>query len=108
MSVPRPAMLVAIVTAPFWPASATISASRAWFFALRTLCGMPARVKSRERISDVSTETVPIRTGWPLRWHSATSSMIALYFSRCVLYIRSLRSTRRMGRFVGIATTSRW
>ena len=39
MSVPRPAMLVAMVTEPRWPARATISASRWWYFALRTLCG---------------------------------------------------------------------
>lgn len=36
MSVPRPAMLVAIVTAPFWPASSMICASRSWFLAFNT------------------------------------------------------------------------
>ena len=41
MSVPRPAMLVATVTAPSRPAWATMCASRAWFFAFRTSCGMP-------------------------------------------------------------------
>jgi hypothetical protein len=39
MSVPRPAMLVEIVTAPLRPACATISASRSWCFAFNTLCG---------------------------------------------------------------------
>src|SRR5712692_10413132 len=38
MSVPRPAMFVAIVTAPLRPACATISASCAWYFALSTTC----------------------------------------------------------------------
>ena len=36
--IPRPAMLVAMVTAPCTPASATISASSSWNFAFRTLC----------------------------------------------------------------------
>src|SRR5664279_858704 len=38
MSVPRPAMLVAMVTIPFTPASATISASRACNLAFNKLC----------------------------------------------------------------------
>ena len=41
MSVPRPAMFVATVTAPLRPACATICASRSWCFALSTSCGMP-------------------------------------------------------------------
>ena len=72
MSVPRPAMLVAMVMAPFLPACATISASRSWFLAFRTL-------KSRVRFCSIlassslfSTLTVPTRTGWPLAWHSIT------------------------------------
>ena len=84
MSVPRPAMFVAIVTAPGWPASMTISASRAWFFALSTSCGIFAARSRRERTSDVSTVTVPSSTGWPAAWRFCTSAMIALYFSRCV------------------------
>ena len=65
MSTPRPAMFVAIVTAPRWPASLMISASRACSFALRTLCLIPLRVSSCERYSEVSTAIVPTRTGWP-------------------------------------------
>ena len=38
MSVPRPAIFVAIVTAPGNPALATISASFWWYFAFRTWC----------------------------------------------------------------------
>ena len=41
MSVPRPAMLVATVTAPNLPAWATISASFSWCLAFSTLCLMP-------------------------------------------------------------------
>ena len=44
----------------------------------------------RESFSETSTEMVPTSTGWPRLWHSTTSSMIALYFSRWVLYTRSL------------------
>ena len=63
MSVPRPAMFVAIVTAPGWPAPATISASRWWYFAFSTLCWMPARLNMRDSVSDTSTLTVPTSTG---------------------------------------------
>ena len=67
MSTPRPAMLVAIVTAPRSPAFWMISASRSWFFAFSTSCGMPRRSSRWERCSDTSTEIVPTRTGWPMR-----------------------------------------
>ena len=41
---PRPAMLVAIVTAPVRPAWATIPDSFSWNLALRTSCLMPRRL----------------------------------------------------------------
>ena len=63
MSTPRPAMFVATVTASRRPACATISASLSWFFALRTSCGIPRFLRTRERCSDFSTDTVPISTG---------------------------------------------
>ncbi len=56
MSTPRPAMFVAIVTAPGWPASATISASRAACsgLALSTVCLMPAlRQALAEQLGDL-------------------------------------------------------
>ena len=71
MSVPRPAMLVATVTAPNLPAWATISASFSWFLALRTLCLMPLRRSSSDSSSDFSMDTVPTSTGWPFSWHSS-------------------------------------
>ena len=52
MSVPRPAMLVETVTAPSWPARETISASCSWNFALRTECGIFARLSMRARVSE--------------------------------------------------------
>ena len=66
MSVPRPAMLVAMVTAPKRPAWATISASRSWYFAFSTTCLMPSLFRRVERCSDFSMEMVPTSTGRPL------------------------------------------
>ena len=79
MSVPRPAMLVATVTAPYLPACATISASFSWFLAFRTLCWMPFFLSMPESSSDFSMEMVPTRTGWPLAWHSSICWMMARY-----------------------------
>ena len=78
MSVPRPAMLVAIVTAPVRPACATIAASFSWYLALRTSCLMPRRLSIVDSISDFSTDTVPTRTGRPASCISTISSISAL------------------------------
>ena len=59
-------MFVAIVTAPFAPASAIIIASRAWFLAFKTSWRIPLRVRRADKCSDFSTETVPTKTGCPL------------------------------------------
>ncbi len=77
-------MFVATVTAPRWPAIATILASSACTLALRTLCGMPCFFSSAPRYSDFSTETVPTRTGWPLACRSAMSAATASYFASSV------------------------
>ena len=74
MSTPRPAMFVAIVTAPTWPASLMISASRSCCLAFSTLCVIPRRSSSCDRYSETSTEIVPTSTGWPFSWRSAMSS----------------------------------
>ena len=63
MSVPRPAMLVEIVTVPACPARCTISASCMWYFAFSTLCGIFSRFSIRLSNSDASTLTVPTSTG---------------------------------------------
>jgi len=66
MSVPRPAMFVAMVTAPQCPAWATISASFAWFFAFSTSWGIP-RLESMELSSSlISTLIVPTSSGCPV------------------------------------------
>ena len=49
MSVPRPAMLVATVTAPLAPANAMIAASCSCCLALRTSCLTPARFSRPDR-----------------------------------------------------------
>ncbi len=106
MSVPRPAMFVAIVTAPGWPASRTISLSLLWCLALSTWCGTPRRLSMRESVSDTSTFVVPTSTGSSILWSRSISSMIALNFSRLVRKIRSFLSSRTMGRLVGMTSTS--
>ena len=63
ISVPLPAMFVAIVTAPILPASATICASLSCCFAFRTLCLMPLFFRRALNNSDVSMEIVPTNTG---------------------------------------------
>ena len=65
MSVPRPAMFVAIVTAPLRPAWATTPASFSWNLAFSVSCPIPRRLRSVESTSLFSTETVPTRTGPP-------------------------------------------
>ena len=84
MSVPRPAMLVAMVTAPNLPASATICASCSCWRAFSTLCGMPSFFSSSDRNSDFSMLVVPTRIGWPLSWASWIALTTPSYFSRAV------------------------
>ncbi len=81
MSVPRPAMFVAIVTIALRPAWATISASCSWYLALSTWCAMPNFWSISETSSDFSIEVVPTRMGRPAACTSRISSMIAWYFS---------------------------
>ena len=63
MSVPRPAILVAMVTDPVLPAWATMSASFACNLAFRTLWSILRILSIRANSSDISTEVVPTRTG---------------------------------------------
>ncbi len=85
MSVPRPAMLVATVTAPFRPALAMINASRWCCLALSTSCGTLRLTSAFDRNSDFSTLVVPTRTGWPFSWRSAMSSATASNFAGSLL-----------------------
>ena len=85
MSVPRPAMFVAMVTWPERPASATIWASSWCCLAFSTLCLMPRSFSMRLSNSEISTDVVPTSTGRPSPTSRTISSMTALYFSRFVL-----------------------
>ncbi len=80
-------MLVAIVTAPGWPASATISASRAACsgLAFSTVCGMPFSFNRAARSSETSTEIVPTSTGWSVAWRLAISAATACHLPSLVL-----------------------
>ena len=64
MSVPRPAMLVAMVTICGRPACATISASRACCLAFSTWCGSFSFASIADSSSEFSIEVVPTSTGW--------------------------------------------
>ena len=77
MSVPRPAMLVAMVTAAGRPAWAMIIASRSCCFAFSTACAMSDFLRWPDSFSEVSIEVVPTSTGWPRFTQSRMSSMIA-------------------------------
>jgi hypothetical protein len=78
-------MLVAMVTVPGLPASATTSASRWCIFAFNTWCLMLRMPSIFDSSSLISTVVVPTRTGRPWLLNSTTSSMTALSFSRLVL-----------------------
>ena len=106
ISVPRPAMLVAMVTVPGLPASATISASRWCCFAFNTLCLIFFICNILLRSSEISTEVVPTNTGRPSPVSLTISSTTALNFSRTVLNTKSSMSLRVMGLLVGMVTTS--
>ncbi len=90
ISVPRPAIFVAIVTLLEYPASATISASRLCSFAFNTLCLIPLRESILLNNSEISTDVVPTSTGRPFFVKSSISLITAAYFSRVVLNTRSL------------------
>ena len=106
ISVPRPAMLVAMVTVPDVPASATISASFWCNLAFNTLWRMPLNLSIRLNNSEISTEVVPTNTGRPASVNFTISSATALYFSRVVRYTKSSKSLRLVFTLVGISTTS--
>ena len=108
MSVPRPAMLVAIVMAFGRPACATISASRACCFAFSTSCGRSAFARWPDSISEFSIDVVPTSTGWPRSWQSLMSATIASTFSASVRNTWSFSSLRTIVMCVGITTVSRW
>ena len=104
---PRPAMFVATVTLPGWPAAATISASVAISWALSTLCSMPGQVeqpREDDRLVDRprADQDRPALAG-AARGFPAT---IACHFSSPVPKTRSGSRLRWAGRFVGTGITT--
>ena len=106
ISVPRPAMFVAIVTAPNLPACAIIWASLSWYLAFNTSWGIPSLSSNLLNFSDLSIDTVPIKTGCPFSWAFLMSAITALNLASSFLYIMSELSFLIIGLFVGISTTS--
>ena len=81
ISVPRPAILVAIVTAPGRPALTIILASNSCCLALSTLCLILAFLSIADNSSEVSTDAVPTNTGAPLTTISCISEITVSNFS---------------------------
>ena len=84
MSVPRPAMLVAMVTVPGPPAWATICASLSWCLAFSTECRTFSSPSRRDKYSETSMDTVPTSTGCERACRSLMSAMMARNFSAAV------------------------
>ena len=106
MSVPRPAIWVDTVIAPAAPASATIAASSASFFAFSTTQGRPSRTNWAASRSDSATSSVPSSTGRPDSCAAATALTTAPSLSSTCWYSRSGSSSRIHGRFGGMTATS--
>mmetsp|Transcript_32301 Transcript_32301/g.51720 ORF Transcript_32301/g.51720 Transcript_32301/m.51720 type:complete len:222 (+) Transcript_32301:121-786(+) len=107
MSVPRPAMFVAIVTDPARPDCATISASRSTFsgLALSSSYLMPSSSRSAAICSERSTLVVPTRTGRPFLCMRAISRRTAFHLPLSLLNTTSCASSRRTSRLVGTTCT---
>ena len=73
MSVPRPAILVAIVTAAGAPAWLTMVASCSWKRAFSTACTTPRSVSRCDSASLFSIDVVPTSTGCARACASAIS-----------------------------------
>jgi len=84
ISVPRPAMLVAIVTELACPALRTMSASLSCCLAFSTSCLTPNSFKNLEISSDSSIVIVPTSTGCLRSEQSFISSATALYLPSLV------------------------
>ena len=107
ISVPRPAKLVARVTAPFSPALATIAASRSLFLAFKSSYLIPWLSRYLAINSFLAMLAEPTKTGCPRSWYFLISAAIALSLAASVLKIRSSLSTRWIGLLGGIWITSK-
>ena len=104
---PRPAMLVATVTAPSRPAWLTISLSRSTFSgrALSTAASMPRSRRACTISSLAATLVVPMSTGRPFSCVVSTFLSSAFILPACVRKTASSLSRRAMGSAVGIGST---
>mmetsp|Transcript_11138 Transcript_11138/g.39419 ORF Transcript_11138/g.39419 Transcript_11138/m.39419 type:complete len:284 (+) Transcript_11138:3-854(+) len=109
MSVPRPAMLVAMVTALTRPACEMISDSRSATsgLAFRTRCLMPSLESSSLTSAESSMEVVPTSTGRPASCSSWTRARTLRNLASFVAKTRSGSSRRKSLRKVGTRRTSR-
>ena len=105
ISVPLPAIFVAIVTVLYLPACAIISASLSWCLAFNNSCGIFERFNKSDNSSECCIDAVPTSTGCPFSNNSCIFATIALYFARPVIYITSGKSFLITGIFVGTITT---
>ena len=85
MSVPRPAMLVAMVTVPGRPACAMMRDSASWCLAFSTWWAILSSFSMPDRYSETSIEAVPTSTGWRRSTQSPMSATMALNFSSPVI-----------------------
>ena len=109
MSVPLPAMLVEMVTAPSLPLCATISLSL-WTFsglAFSSWYEIPSPSSCSASRSLSSTEVVPTRTGLPVLCILRISIITAFHFPFSDRKTTSGLSVLRLGLFVGTTDTSR-
>mmetsp|Transcript_11367 Transcript_11367/g.39525 ORF Transcript_11367/g.39525 Transcript_11367/m.39525 type:complete len:217 (-) Transcript_11367:1293-1943(-) len=109
MSVPRPAMLVEMVTAARRPLWATISASRSTFsgLAFSSSYGMPSSLRSSAICSERSTEVVPTSVGRPSWCMRLISVRTAFHLPFSERKTTSWLSSRSTGRLVGTTWTER-
>ena len=89
ISVPSPAIFVAMVIFPFTPAPAIIPASSASCFAFNTWWDNPALLKCSLNTSEAAKVRVPISTGLPVSAINFTLSTSAFNFSCSVAYTLS-------------------
>mmetsp|Transcript_3144 Transcript_3144/g.9706 ORF Transcript_3144/g.9706 Transcript_3144/m.9706 type:complete len:218 (-) Transcript_3144:1510-2163(-) len=109
MSVPRPAMFVAIVTAPLRPDCATISDSRSTFsgFAFKSSYAMPSSSNKRAIASERSTDVVPTSTGRPFLCILAISLLTAFHLPLSERKTTSVESSLETDLFVGTTWTDK-
>ena len=96
ISVPRPAMFVAIVTALGCPAWAITCDSLWWCLAFSTWCLIFALFSNLERYSETAIDAVPIKVGCPASKLERMSSRMASNFSSSLMNTASGSSSRIM------------